>query len=531
MGHIEEIEALGKSLASKTPWNEGDVETFVSILRHLRGKFGSGEMGISQEVCAKTLSVLTSLLDDLLTTPICRKFLDQTEGRDHLVLSVVLQCLVNCHSYMKTHDMPTSGEITAAITNTLLYSPDVTNWVYSLKSTTPIPLWRARIGYSAFVLITELITAALQSGIHPDFNRFLDHAAQCLRNITVYGGENVQLMQNWYEHIILLISALCNVTPREAYWQQDLKRPEHAVQLSSALGTILLLHNYEDGFKEIDAPSMVKLAELCMEFCGPLVNKSSGMWIKTVMDILKYCIYESPFRIRREQDSVKKGCNPLAKQLPDDNLPRMLGVLRGSVHLILHLLPPVCDPPDANWSMLDDECLSDLVFTIGDVMVLVDSLLQEHLSKQEPIGPRKKAPSLMSSMGAFSYKDPRSIAFAIFFKQELIQSLLSIIYYRPHMVPCFEKHIRVTSIECLEFELPVNAPDMFWALINSSQRDPSGVAAVEYTIVLLNRILKPESQNKEVLKASSVLAKRMAELKPVSTLREQVKSFAEIDLP
>ncbi|VDO08069.1 unnamed protein product [Rodentolepis nana] len=398
MGHIEEVEALGKSLTSKTPWNEADVETFVSILRHLRGKFGSGDKGISLEVCAKTLSVLASLLDDLLNTPICRKFLDQTEGRDHLVLSVALQCLVNCHSYMKTHDMPTSGEITATITNTLLYSPDVTNWVYSLKSTTLIPLWRARIGYSAFVLITELITAALQSGIHPDFNRFLDHAAQCLRTITVYGGENVQLMQNWYEHTILLISALCNVTPREAYWQQDSKRPEHAVQLSSALGTILLLHDYEGGFKEIDTPSMIKLAELCMKFCGPLVNKSSAMWIKTVMDILKYCIYETPFRIKHEQDYVKKRYGPLVKQLPGENLPRMLGILRGTVHLILHLLPPVCDPPNASWSMLEDEDLSDLVFTIGDVMVLVDSLLQEHLSKQEPIGPRKKAPSLMSSM-------------------------------------------------------------------------------------------------------------------------------------
>lgn len=66
--------------------------------------------------------------------------------------------------------------------------------------------------------------------------------------------------------------------------------------------------------------------------------------------------------------------------------------------MILHLLPTVCDPPETNWSMLDDEGLSELVFTIGDVMVLVDSLLQEHLSKQGPIGPRKKAPSLMSSM-------------------------------------------------------------------------------------------------------------------------------------
>ncbi|VUZ46923.1 unnamed protein product [Hymenolepis diminuta] len=529
MGHIEEIEALGKSLAAKIPWNEVDVGTCVSLLRYLRGEFGSGKEGISQEVCAQALSVLTSLLDNLLSTSECRDFLDQTEGRDHLVLSVLLQCLVNCHSYMKTHDMPTSGEITATITNILLYSPDICNWVYSLQSTTHFPLWRARIGYSAFVLITELITAALQSGIHPDFTRFLDHAAQCMRIIAVYGGENVQLMQNWYEHSILLISALCNVTPREAYWQQASKRLEHTIQLSSALGTILLLHNYEDGFREINTPSMVKLAELCMKFCGPLINQSSEMWIKTVMVILKHCIYESPFRIRHEQDSVKES-HPLAKQLPDGDLPRMLGILRGAIHMILHLLPTICDPPETNWSMLDDEGLSELVFTIGDVMVLVDSLLQEHLSKQGPIGPRKKAPSLMSSMGAFSYKDPRSIAFAVFLKQELIRSLLSIIYYRPHMVPYFEKHIRVTSIECLESEVPINAPDMFWALVNSSQRDPSGVAAVEYTVVLLNRILKPELQTEEVLKASSALAKRMAELKPVATLREQVKSFADIDL-
>lgn len=319
MGHIEEIEALGKSLAAKIPWKEVDVGTCVSLLRHLRGEFGSGKEGISQEVCAQALSVLTSLLNNLLTTSECRDFLDQTEGRDHLVLSVLLQCLVNCHSYMKTHDMPTSGEITATITNILLYSPDICNWVYSLQSTTHFPLWRARIGYSAFVLITELITAALQSGIHPDFTRFLDHAAQCMRIIAVYGGENTQLMQNWYEHTILLISALCNVTPREAYWQQASKRLEHTIQLSSALGTILLLHNYEDGFREIDTPSMVKLAELCMKFCGPLINQSSEVWIKTVMGILKHCIYESPFRIRHEQDSVKES-DPLAKVVTKSKL-------------------------------------------------------------------------------------------------------------------------------------------------------------------------------------------------------------------
>lgn len=98
-------------------------------------------------------------------------------------------------------------------------------------------------------------------------------------------------------------------------------------------------------------------------------------------------------------------------------------------------------------------------------------------------------------------------------------------------MPCFEKHIPVSSIGCLDSEeVPVNAPDMFWALVNASQRDPSAAAAVEYTILLLNRLLKPELRTEPVLKASAALAKRMAELEPVSTLREQLNSL-NISLP
>lgn len=293
---------------SKVPWNSGDVDIFVSHLRHLRAAFGtasssfSKKIDISQETCAKTLSLLSSLLTTLLT-PERRNFLDQTDGRDHLVLSVLLQCVVNCHSYMKTYEMPTSGEVTATITAILLYNTDICEWIYSLNSMGPLPLWRARIGYSAFVLITELITAAFQSGIHPDFTRFLDHATQCMRILVVGGGENVLLIQSWYDHTILLISALCNVSPRKAYWQYASKRLEHAVQLSSALGTILLLHDYEDGFKEIEAPSMTKLAELCIKFCAPLINLSSEAWLDAIIAILKHCITKAPFQMCREQDS------------------------------------------------------------------------------------------------------------------------------------------------------------------------------------------------------------------------------------
>lgn len=76
----------------------------------------------------------------------------------------------------------------------------------------------------------------------------------------------------------------------------------------------------------------------------------------------------------------------------------MLGILRGAIHLMLHLLPPVKDPPQTEWSMMDDDRLPELIFTIGDLLVLVDSLLQAHLSKQKPLGCRIKAPSLMTSM-------------------------------------------------------------------------------------------------------------------------------------
>ncbi|KAM7540085.1 hypothetical protein Aperf_G00000043979 [Anoplocephala perfoliata] len=515
--HIEEIESLGKSL-SKVPWNSADVDVFVSHLRHLRTEFGSAsspsseKIDISQEICAKTLSVLSSLLKTLLT-PESRDFLDQTEGRDHLVLSVLLQCMVNSHSYMKTYKMPTSGEITATVTAILLYDTNVCNWVYSLNSIGPLSLWRARIGYSAFVLITELITAASLSGIHPDFTRFLDHATQCMRLLFVNGGENVLLIQNWYDHTILLISSLCNVSPREAYWQHASKRLERAVQLSSALGTILLLHDYEDGFKEIETPSMIKLAELCINVCAPLINQSSEAWLDSVMSILKHCITKAPFQICHKQDSQKTS-ELLEQQLSEGNVPRMLGILRGAAYLTLHLLPPVEDPPQTKWSMMDDDRLSELIFTIGDLMVLMDSLLQAHLSKQEPIGRQGKAPSLMNSMGVFNFNQPRSICFAVFLKQELIRSLLSIIYYRPQMVPCFVKHPRVTGIECSfpPSTIPVNAPDMFWALVNSSQRDPHAATAVEYTIVLLSRLLKPDLQTNEVLQASATLAQHSSHM-------------------
>ncbi len=80
--------------------------------------------------------------------------------------------------------------------------------------------------------------------------------------------------------------------------------------------------------------------------------------------------------------------------------------------------------------------------------------------------------------------------------------------------------------------VPVNARDVFWAIMNASQRDPVSPVAVEWTIVLLNMLLKPKPDYpEEVLRACAAMRERIAELKPTATLREQLKTVPGIKLP
>ncbi|VDM27781.1 unnamed protein product [Hydatigera taeniaeformis] len=86
--------------------------------------------------------------------------------------------------------------------------------------------------------------------------------------------------------------------------------------------------------------------------------------------------------------------------LPDDDGQEMLAIMRGSVFLTLNLLPTIQDVDSTSQPLITtvEDRLIALLFTIGDLMVILDSLLQAHLATRETAEVGQKAPSLMDSM-------------------------------------------------------------------------------------------------------------------------------------
>ena len=138
--------------------------------------------------------------------------------------------------------------------------------------------------------------------------------------------------------------------------------------------------------------------------------------------------------------------------------------------------------------------------------------------------------------GVFNFHQVQSICFAVEVKQELIRCLLSVVHVRPHLVARVMEHAAVVEIVLCASPAttslsPVNAKDLFWALVNSTQRDPASPLAVEWSLLLLSLLLKPVDQSDAVLHARDVMVQRISQLKPSSTLRAQVKSIPGLHLP
>lgn len=95
-------------------------------------------------------------------------------------------------------------------------------------------------------------------------------------------------------------------------------------------------------------------------------------------------------------------------------------------------------------------------------------------------------------------------------------------------------HVEITEIAVKgspQSALPVNARDVFWAIMNASQRDPSSPLAVEWTIILLKLLLNPSSEAPEVQLAAQAMRRRIALLRPTATLREQLKTIPGVKFP
>lgn len=91
----------------------------------------------------------------------------------------------------------------------------------------------------------------------------------------------------------------------------------------------------------------------------------------------------------------------------------MLAILRGGVHLTLNLLPPIQNTDSTLQPFLaTEDQLTTLLFIIGDLLVIVDSLLQAHLATRKTSGVGRKIPSLMDSMVNLQY-------FLVFFFSKL----------------------------------------------------------------------------------------------------------------
>ncbi len=92
LDHLDKIYAISDHLSSSALTAE-DVEVLLSFLRPLRAVFTQA-LQIDQDQCTGVLTTLTPLITRLLT-PESRRLFDETAGRDHLALSVSIQCLVN----------------------------------------------------------------------------------------------------------------------------------------------------------------------------------------------------------------------------------------------------------------------------------------------------------------------------------------------------------------------------------------------------------------------------------------------------
>lgn len=132
--------------------------------------------------------------------------------------------------------------------------------------------------------------------------------------------------------------------------------------------------------------------------------------------------------------------------------------------------------------------------------------------------------------GVFSFDQPASICFAPELKQDIIRALLSLVYCNQTLVVQFTRYPTVSRLLCPNSQPRLLATDVFWAVLNATQRDPASPLAVEWAIVLLRVLLNPSGEDisTEITEAASLLAERITKLEPTAaagsaSLREQLK--------
>lgn len=293
-----------------------DEDIILPVLRSLRNWFSESDgTPISQEECSTALSILTDLVTDLVS-PIHRAHLDKLDGKHHLVLSVSLQCLTNCLSYMSPRAMHIAGEVAASLLTLFIYDLRIQCWLFSLDTFNSLSLWRLRLASYSFILTTNLVSSVQRSGISADFARVVLIAVRCAQRVVSAAAnekanetedeQNGKLLQEWFDHCLSLIATLCGQPQSTG----SRKSAMYVLQISQAVGYLLLMASFEDSLERLGAPDMMrKLAYSCLLACLPSsadVAKNSTLligWVKECRSVLSRCVRDSsPFTLSNSED-------------------------------------------------------------------------------------------------------------------------------------------------------------------------------------------------------------------------------------
>lgn len=287
-------------------WQSDDVEPLLVCLRSLRTCFNK-DATITEYQCSVVLRSLTGLLTNFLR-PHAMAILDATDGRDHLVISVTLQCLVNTLSYMAPRNMSFSGEVPASLIAHLVYNEEIQAWVFSLNDQhdyVPLPLWRSRIGCYAFILVSTLLASVQEIGIPLEVTKLCWLSVRCIRRIAMGSlKDHEQLEHDWFNHCLDLVATVFCTPPSATYWEHEGRRRYRVIELAGILGTMLLLEQC-DHLKSFEGPSMKKMASVVLCFCLPSMEQYSSSIMQTILEILKVFVLETPFAIKKKGDATQ----------------------------------------------------------------------------------------------------------------------------------------------------------------------------------------------------------------------------------
>ncbi|KAL7062356.1 hypothetical protein AAHC03_01837 [Spirometra sp. Aus1] len=483
-----------------------EFESLAATLRSLRTDLAhAANLPNMSSQCSSLFLALRQLTTALLTSDFPRH-LDSTDGRNHLALSITLQCLCNLFSLAATNDFGLTSQLVEPLAALLLNNESTQRWVLCLDD--ELSLWRLRIATYSFTLMTHIVRlpcAPVSSAA------FLWLTARCMRRIvaaaasasTDIAPDMLKLLQLWFDHCLSALAGLSLST----------ELPESArglTEFSASLGTILLLESQQDSLEKLDSPPMKKLAASCLAAHLPAVDPQNFTVLNRLMQhcvsALNTCTHEGPFRLLKKEKEDNEPLTPNFQLNPSERVP----ALRGCVFVLAELLSG-----DFSVHAESDASVDTPPSSVSSTFI---GLFDTHFLEAVLY-------ALSDCVGLYDFSDPASICHAPGLKQDLLRALLPLVHARPTLISCFAR-ARTARLVSSDVQPPGGNPlpesDAFSALLNCTQRDPASPLAVEWAILLLRLLLNPlqshldiPPDNREAIAgAASFLSGRLAQLQP-----------------